>query len=86
MTFNENYVIISIINTINRDGLKELLMDQNAETLKKAISGSLKIIEQKREREIISRRFGLNGNKETLESAKCYQLHVSVFANSKKLF
>ena len=67
MTFNENYVIISIINTINRDGLKELLMDQNAETLKKAISGSLKIIEQKREREIISRRFGLNGNKETLE-------------------
>lgn len=42
-------------------------MDQNAEILEKAISGSLKIIEQKREREIISRRFGLNGNKETLE-------------------
>lgn len=42
-------------------------MDQNAEILKKAISGSLKIIEQDREREIISRRFGLKGNKETLE-------------------
>lgn len=42
-------------------------MDQNAEILKKAISGSLSIIEQDREREIISRRFGLNGNKETLE-------------------
>ena len=36
-------------------------MDQNAEILKKAISGSLKIIEQDRERGIISRRFGLNG-------------------------
>ena len=43
------------------------LMDQNAETLKKAISGSLEIIEQDREKEIISRRFGLNGTKETLE-------------------
>ena len=42
-------------------------MDQNAEILKKAISGSLKIIEQEREKEIITRRFGLNGNKETLE-------------------
>ena len=42
-------------------------MDQNAEILKNAISGSLKIIEQDREREIISRRFGLEGNKETLE-------------------
>ena len=42
-------------------------MDQNAEILKKAISGSLKIIEQEREKEIISRRFGLNGSKETLE-------------------
>jgi len=42
-------------------------MDQNAEILKNAISGSLKIIEQEREKEIISRRFGLNGNKETLE-------------------
>ncbi len=42
-------------------------MDQNAEILKNAISGSLKIIEQEREKEIISRRFGLKGNKETLE-------------------
>ena len=42
-------------------------MEQNAEILKKAISGSLKIIEQDREKEIISRRFGLNGPKETLE-------------------
>ena len=39
----------------------------NAETITKAISSSLNIIEQEREREIISRRFGLNGNKETLE-------------------
>lgn len=42
-------------------------MDQNAEILKNAIKGSLKIIEQDREKEIISRRFGLNGNRETLE-------------------
>lgn len=42
-------------------------MEQNAATLKNAIEGSLKIIEQDREREIISRRFGLNGTKETLE-------------------
>ena len=42
-------------------------MDQNAEIIKNAISGSLKIIEQDREKEIISRRFGLTGNKETLE-------------------
>lgn len=42
-------------------------MNQNAEILEKAISGSLKIIEQEREREIISRRFGLNGQRETLE-------------------
>ena len=42
-------------------------MEQNAETLKKAISGSLKIIEQEREREIITRRFGLKGRRETLE-------------------
>ena len=42
-------------------------MDQNAGILKNAISGSLKIIEQDREKEVISRRFGLNGNKETLE-------------------
>ncbi len=42
-------------------------MDQNAEVVAKAINGSLKIIEQDREREIISRRFGLSGSKETLE-------------------
>lgn len=42
-------------------------MDKNAEILKKAISSSLDIIEQDREREIISRRFGLTGSKETLE-------------------
>ena len=42
-------------------------MDQKAEILKNAISGSLKIIEQDREKEIISRRFGLKGGKETLE-------------------
>lgn len=42
-------------------------MDQNAEILKNAIAGSLKIIEQDREKEIISRRFGLTGTKETLE-------------------
>ena len=42
-------------------------MNQNAEILKSAIAGSLKIIEQDREKEIISRRFGLNGPKETLE-------------------
>ena len=42
-------------------------MEHNAEILKNAITGSLKIIEQDREKEIISRRFGLNGNKETLE-------------------
>ena len=48
-------------------GQGKIPMDQNAEILKNAISGSLKIIEQDREKEIISRRFGLNGNKETLE-------------------
>lgn len=42
-------------------------MDKNAEILKKAISGSLNIIEQEREKEIIARRFGLKGSKETLE-------------------
>lgn len=42
-------------------------MDQNADVVAKAINGSLKIIEQDREKEIISRRFGLSGNKETLE-------------------
>lgn len=42
-------------------------MDQNAKIIKNAIQGSLNIIEQDREREIISRRFGLSGQKETLE-------------------
>lgn len=42
-------------------------MDQNADIIKNAIKGSLNIIEQDREREIISRRFGLSGQKETLE-------------------
>ena len=42
-------------------------MNQNASTIENAISGSLNIIEQEREREIISRRFGLTGQKETLE-------------------
>ncbi|MBQ3296991.1 hypothetical protein IJH01_02620 [Candidatus Saccharibacteria bacterium] len=42
-------------------------MDQNAEILKNAIEDSLEIIEQDREKEIISRRFGLKGSKETLE-------------------
>lgn len=42
-------------------------MDQHASTIENAIKGSLNIIEQDREREIISRRFGLSGQKETLE-------------------
>lgn len=42
-------------------------MEHNAEILKKAISGSLNIIEQEREKEIIVRRFGLSGGRETLE-------------------
>lgn len=42
-------------------------MDQNAEIIANAISGSLNIIDQDREREIVSRRFGLTGHKETLE-------------------
>ncbi len=42
-------------------------MDQHASIIENAIKGSLNIIEQDREREIISRRFGLSGQKETLE-------------------
>ena len=38
-----------------------------AKTINEAIKSSLAIIEQEREMEIISRRFGLNGHKETLE-------------------
>ena len=45
----------------------KVLMEQNAEILKNAIAGSLNIIEQDREKEIVSRRFGLSGPKETLE-------------------
>ncbi|MBR3164184.1 hypothetical protein IKF15_02675 [Candidatus Saccharibacteria bacterium] len=39
----------------------------NAETITNAIKSSLAIIDQDREREIISRRFGLDGHRETLE-------------------
>ena len=39
----------------------------NADTIANAITNSLNIIEQEREREIVARRFGLNGHKETLE-------------------
>ena len=42
-------------------------MDNNAKIIADAITSSLNIIEQDREKEIISRRFGLSGNKETLE-------------------
>lgn len=42
-------------------------MDKNADIIAEAIKGSLNIIEQEREREIISRRYGLKGAKETLE-------------------
>ena len=42
-------------------------MDQSADVIAAAIKGSLKIIEQDREKEIVSRRFGLKGSKETLE-------------------
>ncbi|MBR3180824.1 hypothetical protein IKF63_01970 [Candidatus Saccharibacteria bacterium] len=42
-------------------------MEQNGEQIAHAIAGSLKIIEQDRERQIIEKRFGLNGSKETLE-------------------
>jgi len=42
-------------------------MEQNTELLKRTLAGSLAIIEQDREREIISKRFGLEGEKETLE-------------------
>ena len=43
-------------------------MEKNADMVAKAIKSSLNIIEQDREREIISRRYGLtSGNRETLE-------------------
>ncbi len=67
MTYSNTYDIIVQINNSNWGGARKKLMNQNAEILKNAISGSLKIIEQDREKEIISRRFGLTGTKETLE-------------------
>lgn len=42
-------------------------MDQNAEIIARAIESSLNIIDQDREKKIISCRFGLSGHKETLE-------------------
>lgn len=42
-------------------------MDQSSNIIAKAIDSSLAIIEQEREQEIISRRYGLTGQKETLE-------------------
>lgn len=42
-------------------------MDKNSEIINQAIQGSLNTIDQTREREIISRRFGLTGQRETLE-------------------
>ena len=42
-------------------------MEQNADLIAKAIKGSLNIIEQDRERKIVEKRFGLTGQKETLE-------------------
>ena len=42
-------------------------MEQNADLVAKAIKGSLSIIDQDRERKIVEKRFGLSGQKETLE-------------------
>lgn len=42
-------------------------MEQNADLIAKAIRGSLSIIDQDRERQIVEKRFGLSGQKETLE-------------------
>ena len=42
-------------------------MEQHTDVIAKAVQGSLSIIEQDREKEIISRRFGINGERETLE-------------------
>ncbi len=42
-------------------------MEQNADLIAKAIKGSLSIIDQDRERTIVEKRFGLSGQKETLE-------------------
>ena len=61
------YDIIFISFNINGVENKGKLMDQNADLIAKAIRGSLSIIEQDRERKIVEKRFGLNGQKETLE-------------------
>lgn len=53
---------------------------KNEEIIKQAVTGSLNIIEQEREREIISRRFGLSGNKETLE-----QIGESLFITRERV-
>lgn len=42
-------------------------MEQNADLVAAAIKGSLSIIDQDRERKIVEKRFGLQGQKETLE-------------------
>jgi len=42
-------------------------MNASANIINQAVTGALNVIDQEREKEIISRRFGLNGNKETLE-------------------
>ena len=42
-------------------------MEQNADLVAQAIKGSLSIIDQDRERTIVEKRFGLSGQKETLE-------------------
>ena len=57
-------------------------MDQNAEILKKAIAGSLKIIEQDREKEIISRRLDLMAGRKRLNKSEiCCLSRGSVFVN-----
>lgn len=42
-------------------------MSQTSDIIEQAVNGSLSIVEQDREKEIISRRFGITGPKETLE-------------------
>ena len=41
--------------------------EKNAEIIQNAIDGSLSVIDQDREKQIVARRFGLSGRKETLE-------------------
>jgi len=62
------YAIISVIEyQLRGEKVKEYSSMNHAETITNAINSSLGVIEQDREREIISRRFGLSGHKETLE-------------------